>query len=238
MLPFLKQAAPMLQMLGGLGMVWLQQRIYPGSTVAMPGMAIPGMPGLPAMPAIAGVPAMPVPAMPGVPAMMMPMPGVPTATTPATAYATQTMPSFVPSAAMPTAPAATTVVASMPAAITQRPVVDARVTIDRTDIDDELDEAADMQARNLEPAHAQAASTAATLPTTVPASNVANDPLAHIKAIGERLDPEDATYAHYVIASMDPARQAQWMAALSTMSLDDATAAVRTAIAQLRGRTP
>ena len=62
--PLIEKVLPMFQTIGGIGMVLLQQKFFPGTAMAMPGMSMPGM----SMPGVS----MPGMSMPGVS-----MPGVP-----------------------------------------------------------------------------------------------------------------------------------------------------------------
>jgi hypothetical protein len=57
--------------------------------------------------------------------------------------------------------------------------------------------------------------------------------LAHLLAIREALTPAERTLAERVIARMAPEVRAQWLAALATKSVDDATTEIRAVLAQL-----
>jgi hypothetical protein len=65
-----------------------------------------------------------------------------------------------------------------------------------------------------------------------------SEPYAHLLAVRARLLPDERAFAETVIARMAPAQRAQWLAALSVMSIDDAATSIRTTIAQLRAGTP
>lgn len=73
-----------------------------------------------------------------------------------------------------------------------------------------------------------------TAPLPAPIAMTIADQYARLFAIREQLTPEEREYAEPVIASMGPEKRAAWLAALSAMSLDEATASIRTTITQLR----
>ena len=196
-LKVMEQAGPMLQMLGGLTVVWLQQRIFPGSAVAMPGM--PAMPAMPTMMHGGGVPMTAHAPAPAAPMHSAPMPV-----------------HHTPAPSSPIAVPPPTVVPVAPIAPTVDPAVGA----------DAENESAD---------ETMTAPPLATPPAASTSMSVAEQ-YAHLLAIRARLAPDEGAYAEAVIASMSPAQRAQWMAALSAMSLDEATASIRTTIAQLRTR--
>ncbi|MCW5801776.1 MAG: hypothetical protein KIT31_05270 [Deltaproteobacteria bacterium] len=75
--------------------------------------------------------------------------------------------------------------------------------------------------------------------TTAPSPAVPlHQQYTHLLAIRARLHPEESAFAESVIGKMPPQDRARWIAALSAMSLEDATASIRTAIAQLRMQEP
>jgi hypothetical protein len=84
------------------------------------------------------------------------------------------------------------------------------------------------------------AATTAAPQSAPPAAMAAPTPaqFAHLYAIRERLSPDERAYAEGVIARMSPVTLAQWLCGLSAMSIDDATTAIRTTMAQLRAETP
>ncbi len=86
------------------------------------------------------------------------------------------------------------------------------------------------------PTNAQPTSISTASPTTPSASGgamPANDPLAHLYAIRERLSAKERAIAEHAISHMDPAAHAHWLAELSAMSVEEATTMIRTTIEQL-----
>jgi hypothetical protein len=81
-----------------------------------------------------------------------------------------------------------------------------------------------------------------TSPALVPSSTEPALPtpeqLAHLLAIRESLTPSERTLAERVIARMAPENRAQWLAALATKSVDDATTEIRGVLAQLQNGKP
>ena len=63
---------------------------------------------------------------------------------------------------------------------------------------------------------------------------------AHLAAVRECLTPKERAIAEYAVVQMssDPDALAQWLAALSAMSVDDAVRAIRAEIAKRRGHGP
>jgi hypothetical protein len=237
--PLIEKVMPMFQMIGGIGMVLLQQKFLPGTAIAMPGMSMPGvsMPGVP-MPGMAvGAPAPVVPAAPTayVPVNVAAAP-VHVTTAPNVAAA----PAYVPTTTSSTpAPVPTAVPPRMTA-------IDADDTLDETDeaidnsaIGNAIDDAA-METTALvisapvDTSGVSSSVTAAAAPAALPVAPMSlPQQYAHLLEIRARLLPDENAFAQAVIAHMDPAQRAQWIAALSAMSIDDATASIRTTIAQL-----
>lgn len=57
---------------------------------------------------------------------------------------------------------------------------------------------------------------------------------AHLKAIRARLSPTERAIAENTISRMDPRMLAEWLAALSAMSIEDATALVQRMVAEIQ----
>jgi len=74
---------------------------------------------------------------------------------------------------------------------------------------------------------ATAEATAASLPMPT------EEQLAHLYAIRERLAPKELAIAERAMARMDPRMLVHWLAELSAMSVDEATAKIRGVIAQI-----
>ena len=208
----IREALPMFQMLGGIALVVMQQKFLPGTAIAMPnfGTEMSAMPGM-------AVP------MPG---MVMPGTAAPTSVAPV-AHAS------VSSGEVPVhaASAPATAACSHPAA---------GEAIASNVLDDDAAGIARIGVGGGD------AGTASTLVASAPANMAGTSPtgdappvlqpqqFAHVLAIRARLQPDETAFADLVIARMAPEQRAQWITALSAMSLDDATATIRTTIAQLR----
>lgn len=218
--PIIEKALPMFQTIGGIGMVLLQQKLLPGTAIAMPGM--PGM----AMPNVPVAPAAPA----------------------AVAHAPVTV-AAPPSVA---AAAVTRTTSSTPAAVQQPAPVAVPPSVTSDDegtssacheiASDEIDNPATETSTALVTTAPQDMS--AVSPTVLAAPAVLAAPLplaqqyAHLLAIRARLLPDESAFAEAVIARMEPAHRAQWIAALSAMSIDEATTSIRTTIAQIRAQQP
>ena len=61
--------------------------------------------------------------------------------------------------------------------------------------------------------------------------------LGHLAAMRERLSPADREIAQAAMWEMDETTRAQWLATLSSMSVDEATDMVRSLIADIRAAT-
>lgn len=236
--PLIEKALPMFQMIGSIGMVLLQQKFLPGTATAMPGMAMPGMVAGVSMPGVSmpGVPAGVAPAAPaahvpmhvrGAPVHMTTAPNVAPAHVPT---ATSSTPAPMPAAALPSVTA--------PAATTLDDVSEADDAMDDSAIGNVVDDGATDASALVTSTPVDTAGALPSSATAVAAPASAPMPLpqqyAHLLEIRARLLPDESAFAEAVIAHMAPEQRAQWIAALSAMSIDDATASIRTTIAQLR----
>jgi len=247
--PLIEKALPMFQMIGSIGMVLLQQKFLPGTAVAMPGMGTPGM-------AMAAGMTMQGTAMPG---MHMPgaaMPGVQMAGMNPGTVAAAAQAAHVPvnvaaapvhiktpasvvtaSANVPTVTSSTAATASPAVTVTaldEAIETDADGTIPNAIDDDTIDGSARVTADHVDASVASAEPGVACLSTPVAAPMPLPQQYAHLLEIRARLLPDERAFAEAVIAHMTPERRAQWIAALSAMSIDDATASIRSTIVQLR----
>jgi hypothetical protein len=82
--------------------------------------------------------------------------------------------------------------------------------------------------RNAQPASSPPA---APPKATRPAGPITPAMMAHFQAVQAQLAPEEADFARAVAAELSPAEIQQWMAELSSMSVDDAVATIRKHIA-------
>ena len=142
----------------------------------------------------------------------------------------------VPAAPAPTSPAATTH-APTPAASTAphvAPPVDVAAGFEPADIgivDAELFESV------LDDAPLRNDASVETPMDTVPTAPTA-DQLAHLFAVRERLTPPEQTLIEHVIKRMPSELMLQYLGTLSSMSINDATAFIRSLIAQARPSQP
>ena len=71
------------------------------------------------------------------------------------------------------------------------------------------------------------------VPTPTPTPTPTPEQLAHLLAIREQLDPKERAIAEAAIARMDASTLTEWLAELAAMSVDEATALIRTMLADL-----
>jgi len=145
------------------------------------------------------------------------------------------MPAFVapPMAPQPTGEpvsiaAAPTPASASPSGTAPNTVQAATVTVPATSSDSTAHGPAATQAPMASPTVTPATPTVPPIPT--------REQLAHLFAIREQLEPDERAIAENAISRMDALMQAQWLAALSEMPIEEATTVIRGMVADIQQR--